>query len=109
MPSVDRVALALAVSVLLTCADASADPEPAVATPEMQASLLSYYGGERTSAFVVMGLGAAGMGAGAVLVTRNDDFSRGLGWPLLSLGTLEALGGIFYVVQVRSEIRRYGD
>jgi hypothetical protein len=101
-------ALGLGVAILLSSSGAWADPEPTLGAPEMQANLLTYYGGERTSAFVVMGLGAAGVGAGIVLATRRDDFSRGLGWPLLSLGTLETLGGIFYVFQVHSEIRRYG-
>lgn len=69
--------------------------------------LESYYGGERTSAVVVGSLGAAAAGAGAFLVTRPDELSRGLGVAWLSLGGLEALGGLVYGLQVGGEIDHY--
>jgi hypothetical protein len=75
----------------------------------MRDDLDSYYGQEVLTSSIIASLGAAGAGTGGYLVTRTDDFSRGLGWTLLPLGTLELVGGILYVVGVRSEIRRYGD
>jgi hypothetical protein len=106
-------ASAVVAAVVLAARTARADATPQAGTDvgvgEMRSSLLNYYGGEEASAYVIGGVGVASVGAGAVLVTRSQDFSRGLGWPLLTLGALEVLGGAFYVVQVRSEIHRYGD
>jgi len=66
-----------------------------------------YYAGERTSAFVVMGLGGASVVAGSLLVAQSSDFERGLGVPLIALGAIEGLGAIFYAFQVNGEIRHY--
>lgn len=74
---------------------------------EIGESMRSYYGGERASAYIVTGLGAASIGAGAYLVTRDSDFARGMGWPLLGLGVLEGIGGLFYAFQVNAEIDHY--
>lgn len=74
---------------------------------DMRSDLRSYYGGERTSAYVVAGLGAASVGSGAYLVTRDSDFARGLGWPLLTMGALEGVGAVFYAFEVGSEIEHY--
>jgi hypothetical protein len=71
--------------------------------------MLSYYGGERASAYLAMSLSSVAITSGAVLVTRDTDFMRGLGWTLIGLGGLELIGGITYVVRVHSEIRHYGD
>ncbi len=78
-----------------------------VTKDDIAADLRSYYGGERTSAYVVAGLGAASVGAGSYLVTRKSDFARGLGWPLLTMGALEGIGAVFYAFQVGSEIDHY--
>lgn len=67
-----------------------------------------YYAGELFSAVFIGGLGLASTGVGAYLVTRESDFARGLGWPLLTLGALEALGGLAYGLSVRGEIEHYG-
>jgi hypothetical protein len=67
-----------------------------------------YYAGELFSAVFIGGLGLASTGVGAYLVTRDTDFARGYGWPLLTLGTLEAIGGVAYGLSVRGEIEHYG-
>lgn len=54
-----------------------------------------------------MGLSALSVGGGAVLLTRNTDFARGLGWPLLVLGAIEGVGALFYSFQVNAETRHY--
>jgi len=66
-----------------------------------------YYTGEANSALLIGGFGAFGVGAGSVLVTRDSDFARGLGWPLLTLGALEVAGGIAYSVAVAGEVDHY--
>jgi hypothetical protein len=92
---------------LLTAAQSAAADEPPITRDQMEADMLSYYGGERLSAYVVLGLSAASVGGGAYLVTRKDDFSRGLGWPLLTVGAIEAIGAVSYAFTVGAEIEHY--
>lgn len=67
----------------------------------------AYYRGERTSAFVIGGIGLAGAAGGAALLTRDSDFARGLGVPLVALGGLEAIGAVVYAFEVDAEVDRY--
>ncbi len=89
------------------CAGTAAADEPPIGRAEIQDELLSYYGSERTTGYLFGALGVASAAAGGVLVTRSQDFARGLGWSLLSLGVLEVLGGGFYALQVNGEIDHY--
>lgn len=66
----------------------------------IDADVTDYYDGERNSAYVAGSLGAAGVGAGAWLLTRKTDFGRGAGYPLLALGALEVIGGLSYAITV---------
>jgi hypothetical protein len=74
---------------------------------DVRADLQGYYGGERTSAYVVGGIGAGAAVAGGVLVTRDSDLARGLGWPWLVMGSLETVGAVLYAFQVGGEIDHY--
>ncbi len=78
-----------------------------VSQGDIREDLRSYYGGEKTAAWVVLGIGTTAAAGGGYLVTRDSDFARGLGWPLLTMGALEAVGAVFYVFQVNSEIDHY--
>jgi hypothetical protein len=92
----------MGIGFFATAARADGDPKAAI-----DGDLRSYYGGERTSAYIVATLGVIAMGTGAVLVTRSSDFSKGLGWPLLGLGAIEAIGATAYAFQVGAEITHY--
>jgi hypothetical protein len=98
--------LSLAFLVVSTRAFADDEP-PRVTRQSIESDMRGYYEGERTSAYVVMALGGASVAGGSVLVTRDSDFARGLGWPLIALGALEGLGALFYAFQVGGEIRHY--
>ena len=74
---------------------------------DIQADMHGYYGGERASAIAFGSLGLASVAGGIVLVTRPEDLPRGFGVPLIALGALEALGGLYYALQVGGEIRHY--
>jgi hypothetical protein len=87
---------------------ASADDAP-VSRDQVADDIDGYYAGEARSAYGVMGLSVASVGGGAALVTRNTDFARGLGWPLLVLGALEGVGALFYSFQVSAEAHHYRD
>lgn len=80
---------------------------PLVTRRNIDADLQGYYGGEHTSAILVATLGGASIAGGSVLVTRDSDFARGLGWPLIVLGALEGIGALVYAFQVGAEIRHY--
>jgi hypothetical protein len=100
--------LAILASLVTTAGSAAADDGGAAVTrTAVDADLRGYYGGERVAAYVIGGLGAAGAGVGAYLVTREDDLSRGLGWSWVTLGGLEVLGAVFYSLQVGGEIDHY--
>jgi len=96
--------LAFVVLLFAWSRDARADDD---AHADMTTGLRSYYGGERTSAYVVATLSVLSVGGGVALVTRDSDFARGLGWPLVALGAIEGIGAIVYAFQVGGEIRHY--
>jgi hypothetical protein len=75
---------------------------------DVHGDLQGYYAGERVSAYVVGGMGAAAAAGGGYLVARDSDFARGLGWPWLVMGGLETVGAVFYAFQVGGEIDHYG-
>jgi hypothetical protein len=89
----------------------AAEPEApeVIDSTTIESDLHSYYGGERSSAYIAAGLGAASAGVGGVLVTRDSDFARGMGWPLLGLGAIELIGGIGYAISVNAEIDHYAE
>ena len=64
----------------------------------------AYYASEKDTALNFVAIGALSSVAGVVLVTRTNDFSRGFGWSVLSLGAFEAVGAAFYVFKVNSEL-----
>lgn len=83
----------------------------AIVTParadDIRDDMHGYYNGERASAILFGSLGAASVAGGIVLVTRPEDLPRGFGWPLIGFGALEALGGLYYALQVGGEIRHF--
>jgi hypothetical protein len=101
------LAMALVASLLaLFSRNANADDAP-TSNDRITDDIDGYYAGETRSAYGVMGLSALSVGGGAVLVTRNTDFARGLGWPLLVLGAVEGVGALFYSFQVNAEAHHY--
>jgi hypothetical protein len=99
--------LAIAALALTAARPAAADEGGPVSRAAIDGDILSYYGGEGLSADLVMGYGVACVAAGIPLVIQSQDFGRGLGIPLLSLGALEGIGALFYAFQVRAEITHY--
>lgn len=93
--------------VALSYPAVAAASEPVITRSEIRDDMRSYYGGERASAYIIGAFSLVSAGVGAVLVTRDGDFERGMGWPLLTLGGLETLAAIFYAVQVGGEITHY--
>ena len=100
-----RIVVTLAVALAL----ALTRPARADGLVDVREKMHGYYDGERASAIVFGSLGAASIAGGIVLVTRPEDLARGFGWPLIGFGALEAVGGLYYALQVGSEIRHYDE
>ena len=100
-PSAALAALSLATVASITSVARGDGPGPT------DADLRDYYGGERLSAYVIGGTGAAAAASGAYLATRDGAFSRSLGWSWVSLGGLELVGAVAYAVQVGAETDHY--
>jgi hypothetical protein len=79
------------------------------ANADMREDVGGYYNGERNSAFIATGLGAAAVGSGAYLLTRKTDMASGAGWPLVALGALEIIGGVSYAIDVTGKKAHYLD
>ena len=94
-----------AISVILAgvalgwVAPARADETP-VSRAKMRDEVRAYYDDEIRAGMVFVAFGAATAASGAVLLTRDGDFERGLGWSSLIGGSLTALGGGGYALTV---------
>lgn len=76
---------------------------------EITRDVAAYYRSEKTIAYTFLALGTAAAAGGTVLVaTRDEEFSRGLGWSLVAVGGLQALGSLFYAFQVDAQDSKYG-
>lgn len=97
--------IALSVSPSVASADETASkPIGRVAIGD---EMRGYYKSERDIAILFTGLGAASVGGGSVLATRDGDFARGLGWSMIVVGGVQLLVAIFYGLQVSHELDHY--
>src|SRR4051812_20196081 len=94
MRSRELLGTALGLALGFTSSLGSAHAE--TPTETMQGDMHRYFQGEKEEAMIFLGFGIATIGAGTALVTRPTDFSRGLGYPLLITGVLQALGAVIY-------------
>jgi hypothetical protein len=102
--SIGIVAAVLFSAGTLSAQDAT---ERAVDTSVIGGHVRGYYRGERVSAFMVLGLGLAGVGAGIPLLLQDGDFERGAGWTALILGGLEVIGAIAYAIDVSARMNYF--
>lgn len=101
------MAIAAALGSVVAPAAADETPAPAVSQAAITADMADYYRGERDTAFLFTGIGVASAGVGAFLATRDTDFARGVGWSMIGIGGLEAIGATFYAIQVGAEVDHY--
>lgn len=86
------VALALAPAIAL------ADQVAMTDTPDQAASraaMHDYFDGERTGGYILIGMGAAGLIAGGVMLTTSSLHAKGAAYSLLTIGVLHAAAGIY--------------
>jgi len=72
---------------------------------EMTRRMERYFTGEKEEGWVFAGVGLAGLGTGALLLTRDDDVARGASIPILAVGAIETLIGVVLLVRTDGQIR----
>jgi hypothetical protein len=60
-----------------------------------QAAMTEYFDGEMRGGFVLVGMGAAGLLAGGLMVRSGNATATGAAYPLLGIGVLHVAAGIF--------------
>lgn len=103
----------LIVLVALTTS-AHADSEAVMRAPPSTepaiGAMKQYFRGEITGGLTLIGMGAVGLGVGSTLLVTADgrDGRRGAAYPLLGVGALHVIAGIFVDVASVKRIRKFG-
>ncbi len=84
-------------------------PPPASEEPAGVA-MKRYFRGEITGGLTLIGMGVVGLGVGAALLVTADgrDGVRGASYPLLGIGALHVIAGIFVDVASIKRVRKFG-
>ena len=92
------------IALVLSSSVAYADPVP---TP--QAAMENYFAGEKTGGYILVGLGAAGLAAGGLLLRQSRPVLRGASYPLLAVGVLHVAAGIYVNIASNGRIDEFTD
>lgn len=65
---------------------------------QTQTAMEDYFAGEQRGGYLLMGMGAAGLVAGGLLLRSNSQVGKGASYPLLTVGVLHIAAGIFVSV-----------
>lgn len=87
-----RPALALVVTLFLTTSAGRADAQ------SPQAAMEDYFGAERLGGGVLIGMGAAGLTAGALLYADGGDHAKGASYPLIAFGLVHTAAGTYVAI-----------
>jgi hypothetical protein len=88
--------------MLTAAVPAQAEPIDAA---EMTSRMERYFTGEKEEGWVFGGVGLAGLGTGAFLLTRDDDVARGASIPILAVGAIETIIGAVLLIRTDGQIR----
>lgn len=88
-----------------TLPDAAAQttPQPVAA---LQADMQQYFRAELRGGIVLVGMGAPAVAIGAGLLTQDSALWRGMAYPLLVIGGLELIGGLFFAARTPAQVRK---
>lgn len=113
------VALLLAWLAALPMAGAQESPptfEPAAVAPPaqpmaqpvsaLQHDMHDYFRAELRGGIVLMAMGAPAVALGGGLLTHDSALWRGVAYPLLVIGGLELLGGLFFAARTPAQVRK---
>lgn len=83
---------------------------PPPSTEPADLAMKRYFRGEITGGLTLIGMGAVGLGVGTTLLVTADgrDGRRGAAYPLLGIGALHVIAGIFVDVASIKRVRKFG-
>ena len=85
---------------------AEAQSEEKLDRARMSEQMHAYFHGEKREAPFFLGAGLVGMGAGAVMVSRDSEAVRGAAFPLLGIGLIQAIIGGVLLLNTDRRVRR---
>ena len=80
--------------VILFASNAHAEPD----RDRTRAAMDDYFAGEKRGGFTLVGLGAAGLLAGGLMLRSSNLTLKGASYPLLGIGVLHLAAGVFVYV-----------
>lgn len=80
-------------------------PPVAPSMSELRSDLRNYFAAEQRGGLVLMAMGAPAVALGAGLLVDTPDRWRGLAYPLLILGGVEFIGGLFFAARTPGQVR----
>lgn len=95
----------VAALVVLVVRSAGAEPD----RERTKAAITDYFDGEQRGGFVLVGMGAAGLLAGGLLVRSSNLTARGAAYPLLGIDVLHVAAGIFIYVSSARRVDTFTD
>jgi hypothetical protein len=103
-----------AYAALLCAAAATLAPVPGALAQEaaptgkgrMADDMRAYFRGEKLEGPFFFGAGAAAVGTGAFLVTRDDEIARGAAFPLFGLGLVQMIVGAVVFLRTDAQVAR---
>ncbi|MFN0253227.1 MAG: hypothetical protein ACKV2T_40520 [Kofleriaceae bacterium] len=90
------------IALVLLPSIASADPVP---TP--QSAMENYFAGEKTGGYILIGMGAAGLATGGLLIAQSSQTLKGASYPLLGVGLLHVAAGIYINIASNGRIDEF--
>ena len=93
------VRLVACLALWLPTAAGADDFQASLSAAELSGLMHTWSDGERSSIIPFAGTGAATAVAGGLLLGSDSAVARGCAWPLLTVGALEVLAGVFFAVR----------
>ncbi len=100
--SVEATSLAQSVPIAETPSLAA----PAQPVSALQQDMHDYFRAELRGGIVLVAMGAPAVALGGALLVHDSALWRGAAYPLLVLGGLELLGGIFFAARTPAQVRK---
>ncbi|MGE0402407.1 MAG: hypothetical protein AB7T06_37240, partial [Kofleriaceae bacterium] len=79
------------------------EPRP----PSPQSAMENYFAGEKTGGYILIGMGAAGLATGGLLLRQSSATMRGASYPLLGIGLLHVAAGIYINIASNGRIEDF--
>jgi|GEM_PF-3907995 len=75
--------------------------------PSPQSAMENYFAGEKTGGYILIGMGAAGLAVGGLMVRQSSATLKGASYPLLAIGVLHVAAGIYINIASNGRIEDF--